>query len=102
MYRSDVLTCAPVETANKNCTALQEEVESHIAAITLGLPATKPSSYLCVQPALPRGAQFLDTFHISYDHSLQQQHALNHLIVMHLHLILNTLLFCHVGSIALR
>ena len=42
MHTSDALTRSPVETADKNSTALQEEVESHIAAITSDLPATKP------------------------------------------------------------
>ena len=32
---------APVETADKNSTALQDEVECHIASITSGFPATK-------------------------------------------------------------
>ena len=41
MYTSDALSRAPVETADKNSTALQEEVECHIAAITSGFPATK-------------------------------------------------------------
>ena len=41
MYTSDALSRAPVETADKNSTALQDEVECHIASITSGFPATK-------------------------------------------------------------
>ena len=41
MYTSDALSHAPVATANKSSTALQEEVGCPIAAITSGFPATK-------------------------------------------------------------
>ena len=47
MYASDVLSCAQVETAVKNSTALQEDIESHIAAITSGLSVTKPQLEIC-------------------------------------------------------
>ena len=41
MYTSDAPSHAPVATADKSSTALQEEVGCPIAAITSGFPATK-------------------------------------------------------------
>ena len=41
MYTADALSRAPSGVPTDNCTELQKEVESHIAAVIETLPATK-------------------------------------------------------------